>query len=299
MKGLYCAVLFLSPMLWSAPALAADAVPLKVIHQLPVVSVCINGQGPYDFLLDTGTESTLVDQRLAEELQLNIVDRLQLISANGMHPVGRAIAESVTLGPKTVNGVELLVDDLRELHAVAPQLHGILGENFLSQFNFLLDYRHHQVEFGPPPEEGAGVRISFIIQDGHILLAAVTSGNEQLRFELDSGASNIVLFGTQSRAAMAPAASAFLHNNQGSTAVQQVRIPELRIGPVMLHDLPAGLMESLGEEDAGVDGLLPTNLFDSVYFDFAGQSIFVTGKKITPALSETGFAGRQSSGGYY
>ena len=273
-------------MLWCAPAsAAADAVPLRVIHQLPVVSVCINGQGPYEFLLDTGTESTLVDQTLAEELQLNIVDRVQLISTNGMHPVGRAIAESVTLGPKTVDSVELLVDDLRELHAVAPQLRGILGENFLAQFNFLLDYRHHQVEFGPPPKEGAAVRIPFTIQDGHILLAAVTSGKEPLRLELDSGASTAMLFGTQSQSTIAPASSAFLHNNEGSTAVQQGRLRELQIGPVILHDLPAGLVESPGEEGAGVDGLLPTNLFDSVYFDFAGQSVFVTGKKIMPAAN--------------
>jgi predicted aspartyl protease len=284
MKGLYCAVLFLPPMLWCAPALAAaDAVPLRVIHQLPIVSVSINRQGPYEFLLDTGTESTLVDRMLAEELHLNIVDRLQLISANGMHPVGRAIAESVTLGPKTVNGVELLVDDLRELHAVAPQLRGILGENFLSQFNFLLDYRRRQVEFCPHPEEGAAVRIPFTIQDGHILLAAVISGKEQLRFELDSGASTTMLFGRQSQAETVPAASAFLHNNEGSAAAGQVRLKELQIGPVTLRDLPAGLIESLGEEDTGVDGLLPTNLFESVYFDFAGQSILVTGKKITPA----------------
>ncbi|HTC94261.1 MAG TPA: pepsin/retropepsin-like aspartic protease family protein [Terriglobales bacterium] len=284
MKGLYCAVLFLWPMLWCAPVLAAaDAVPLRVIHQLPIVSACINGQGPYEFLLDTGTESTLVDQSLTEELQLNIVDRLQLISANGMHPVGRAIAESVTLGPKTVTSVELLVDDLRELHAVAPQLRGILGENFLSQLNFLLDYRHRQVKFGPPPEEGAAVRIPFTIQDGRILLTAVISGKEPLRFELDSGASTTMLFGTQSRDQVAPGTSAFLHNNEGSTAVGEVHIPELRIGSLMLHNMAAGVIESTGEQEAGVDGLLPTNLFDSVYFDFAEQSIFVTGKKITSA----------------
>ncbi|HZR29414.1 MAG TPA: aspartyl protease family protein [Terriglobales bacterium] len=277
----YCVVLFLASVLGSAPVLAAaDAVPLRIVHQLPIVSVCINGHGPRDFLLDTGTESTLVDQALAEELQLDIVDRTQLISANGMHPVGRAIAESVSLGPKTVAHVELLVDDLPELHAVAPQLRGIVGENFLAQFSFLLDYRHHQLAFGPPPEQGAGIRIPFTIQDGHILLATVTSEKQQLRFELDSGASSTMLFGRQSRATMAPVASAFLHNNEGSTVVQQGRLRELQIGSVILHDLPAGVVESLGEEEAGVDGLLPTNLFDSVYFDFAGQSIFVTGKKI-------------------
>ena len=49
--------------------------PLKVrfrvvANTMIVVPVTINGAGPFDFLLDTGSSDTVVDRRLAEELHL-------------------------------------------------------------------------------------------------------------------------------------------------------------------------------------------------------------------------------------
>src|SRR5215472_12523725 len=47
------------------------AIPLHRVnqHQM-VVSVSINHSGPYDFLLDTGTQMTVVDLSLAADLHL-------------------------------------------------------------------------------------------------------------------------------------------------------------------------------------------------------------------------------------
>src|SRR5215470_6495405 len=47
-----------------------------------VVPVTINGAGPFDFMLDTGTTDTLIDRKLAEELHLpaagkRLLSRLQ------------------------------------------------------------------------------------------------------------------------------------------------------------------------------------------------------------------------------
>jgi predicted aspartyl protease len=36
-----------------------------------VLAVSINRSGPYDFLLDTGTQITMIDPSLADELQLD------------------------------------------------------------------------------------------------------------------------------------------------------------------------------------------------------------------------------------
>src|SRR5580692_9603373 len=60
----------------SLPAIASPA-PTEVVVRfrmvkdyLIVVPVTINGSGPYDFVLDTGSNSTMLDQKLAEELAL-------------------------------------------------------------------------------------------------------------------------------------------------------------------------------------------------------------------------------------
>src|SRR6201985_3058504 len=62
------------------PALPAEphcpgnvaSVPLHLTngHQM-IVAVSVNHSGPYNFLLDTGTQITMVDPSLASELHLN------------------------------------------------------------------------------------------------------------------------------------------------------------------------------------------------------------------------------------
>ena len=62
------------------PALPAEphcpgnvaSVPLHLTnrHQM-IVAVSVNHSGPYNFLLDTGTQMTMVDPALATELHLN------------------------------------------------------------------------------------------------------------------------------------------------------------------------------------------------------------------------------------
>jgi predicted aspartyl protease len=259
----------------------AITAPLKIVHQLPVVSICINGRGPYDLLVDTGTESTLVDKELAADLQLLIQDRTQLMTPNGMRPVMRAFG-NIVLGSRNLTNTEFLVDDLHELHALSPRLRGILGKNVLIQFNFLLDYRHHRVELQPIAEEQSGLQVPFDLIDGRIILTVELPGAQKMRLQLDSGATHTLLFQPVSPAGQQRVENALLSTNAGTTGVQEMRIRELRLGNTVLRDVQAGLVSPAGAP--GIDGLLPTNLFDSVYFDFAGRFIWVTGNRI---LSET------------
>lgn len=65
-----------------------SSVPLRTVRgYLAVVSVSINNRGPFDFLLDTGTNTTLLDVKLVEELGLRPVDRLSLTTLTGSEPV--------------------------------------------------------------------------------------------------------------------------------------------------------------------------------------------------------------------
>lgn len=56
----------------SLPAIAAPATIRFTIAKdfLIVVPITINGSGPYDKLLDTGSNNTMLDQKLADEFAL-------------------------------------------------------------------------------------------------------------------------------------------------------------------------------------------------------------------------------------
>src|SRR3989442_7972455 len=93
-------------------ALADTSVPLRLVgDRLVVVPVMVNGRGPFDFLLDTGTNTTVVDPELADELGLHAEDRVSMITPAGERVVPRGRLASVTVGPKTVEGLEALWAD--------------------------------------------------------------------------------------------------------------------------------------------------------------------------------------------
>ena len=60
----------------SLPAIAALVITEVTVrfriasNYMIVVPVTINGSGPYDFVLDTGSNNTMLDQKLADKLAL-------------------------------------------------------------------------------------------------------------------------------------------------------------------------------------------------------------------------------------
>jgi hypothetical protein len=52
----------------------ASVVPIRVVRAAIVANVCIGGEGPFPFLVDTGGSTSLVDSSLAARLHLALVD---------------------------------------------------------------------------------------------------------------------------------------------------------------------------------------------------------------------------------
>ena len=146
-----CLLVMLALML-GAPVSFADvpqsSVPFHFVRGFAiVVPVSVNGRGPYDFMLDTGTTITMVDRSLASELAL--VPRAQgtAISLSENIPAVVALADRLTFGPIEERNAAVMIRDLGGLHNLVPTVRGVLGQNALLHADFLLDYRHKLVEF--------------------------------------------------------------------------------------------------------------------------------------------------------
>ena len=57
------------------PGSVASITPRFVERALIVIPVRINQEGPFDFVVDTGSQVTMIDPALASELQLRLGDR--------------------------------------------------------------------------------------------------------------------------------------------------------------------------------------------------------------------------------
>ena len=96
-----------------------------------VVPVYVNGNGPFEFLLDTGATITVVDPRLLQSLKLDVTGSGTMVTPTGKTTIPWTIAQTVSVGPVTESKVELGVRDLSDLRQLDSRISGVLGQNVL------------------------------------------------------------------------------------------------------------------------------------------------------------------------
>ena len=225
---------------------------LQTIEGYPVVNgVYINGHGPYRFLLDTGTQANEIDWELARSIGLQPEYRVELATATGTTLVGGGQGIEVALGSVRASNAEFLYPDLRGVLLVSADIQGILGEEFLARFDFLLDLKNDRLDFGEIEPEGIRVKLRTI--DG---LPSVFTNLGWL--VLDSGADHLVLFGGEPTKAthLLRTASGFM--KVGLSRPKSLIIEAQAIARTESVAVPR-------RDGSQADGLLPARLFRSIY----------------------------------
>jgi hypothetical protein len=257
-----------------------NSVPVRTLRDyLMVVSVSIDDQGPFDFLVDTGTNSTLLDPELAAELNLVAKGSLQLASLTGSASVPRYFLRKIKAGPAALSNLEALAMPLPQLKLLDGRIRGILGMNFLLHFSFRLDFEHTAMELYAFPETArvpAGLRVPVEINESRLLIAVASSDapHGSWKLALDSGISQFLVF--QDRFAPQDANGSCASSNclmQVSTNFSQEAaftrlLHDLSISEARLPDQEIVVLRNDQHKPADPqDGLLPAAPFHSVFFD--------------------------------
>src|SRR5579862_3280650 len=119
------------------------AVPFHSIsrHEM-IVEVTINRSGPYDFLLDTGTQMTVVDQALATELHLTPTGKADVAGISFRGVANFAQLDTLEVGDHLVADQGVVVYDMKGVRDAGFALRGLLGEDFLSRFDVLINHSY-------------------------------------------------------------------------------------------------------------------------------------------------------------
>jgi predicted aspartyl protease len=252
---------------------AQTEIKFRLVHDtVVVVSLMANDQGPFDFVFDTGTNTTIVDPSLARRLSLVAQDRIQLITLGGTQTVIRSSMHTLAAGAGHAENVEVLVQDLSELRNVDSHIQGIVGQNFLSHFNYLLDYRRHALQIEQASEirentEGEPIRVE--VSDDKMLVASEiqSRGVAKLRLLLDSGANLVTLVRRPSLRIDPARRESWLElTASGQAGLQVAHVRALTIGSQKFNDLAVALPDAQPADAERVeDGVLPTSLFKSLY----------------------------------
>jgi len=238
----------------AAPLAAADRtrpeVPLVIDGQGGItVAVRVNDAGPYTFLLDTGASRSIVSDELAQELGAPVVARTEVVTNEGSDMRVVVRLSSVILASARVDALLAPVLPAAQLGRAGRGVRGVLGQDFLSSFNYTLDYRRSRLTWDEPLTCEAPGAVRMTAAEGRFVLVAQADGGS-LRLVPDTGAEIAFLFRGNPR----PRTSAF------------------RIGDVILREVRTAIVD---REDPNVDGLLPLHGFRAVSFAAGGSCLVV------------------------
>src|ERR1039457_3823497 len=122
------------------PGNIASLRPRVVAGALLVIPVSINQSGPFDFMVDTGSQLNVIDPALAAQLNLKSQGTVALVATAAYSQASVAILDSLEAGSQVVVKPLVVVQDLGPIQTADPRIRGVLGENFLAHFDMLIDY---------------------------------------------------------------------------------------------------------------------------------------------------------------
>jgi predicted aspartyl protease len=225
--------------------------------------VYIGTQGPYRFLVDTGSEATLIDPVLAAKLHLEPQFRSEVVTQYSTRLVPGLKTAALRLGQRTLPETEVLFHDVTEARRLDPSVSGVLGLAALSSLDFTLSPSTGSLD--QEAKRPLGTVVPFFRIDGRMAVKA-RMGNEVLTLILDSGATHVVLFRTPAAMASVPPVSTTFTTLDGArNVVATCWTADMFFGDSLrVGTLPAAIVQ---RKDSHVEGLLPASVFRRIYVD--------------------------------
>jgi predicted aspartyl protease len=109
---------------------------------LVLIPVLVNGAGPYQFAIDTGTSTTIMSPDLAETLGIKSVAAPAMTGGGGQVQASLGTVESLAVGSAKLEKLAVMVAPFVSIlsQAAGARLDGIVGYNYLREFTVTIDY---------------------------------------------------------------------------------------------------------------------------------------------------------------
>ena len=235
------------------------------------IPVFIRGKGPYRFLLDTGSSHTAIRPTLATALGAVPVAKASVATSVGSMLTLIVRLPDVAVGSAHVESLLATALPPDAAGWLANGISGVLGQDFLSQFDYALDYRTLRLSWSDEGQIETGVRLALEPSHGRFLVHLPQDEwcSCPVRLVPDSGADGVVLF-AGSRADRLPidasVTSIRVETLAGNGMARAVTIKQLLVAPATLRNLRAARVAIPETTIEDGDGLLPLSLFARVSF---------------------------------
>ncbi|HEU4960661.1 MAG TPA: retroviral-like aspartic protease family protein [Sphingomonas sp.] len=284
----------------SLPAQTVPPIPLIAAEQPPLpidalmfgddasrmtVPVSIGERGPYEFVVDTGAQRTVVSHDLAGLLGLRPGRRVRVTAMTSVAVVDTVQVPSLTLSKIAAAAIE--APALDQTNMGAP---GMLGIDALQGRVVSIDFDRHEMavrpsrkrsqRFTPPGEVVVTARSRF----GQLIVTDAHWHNERVSVVVDTGTAVTVAnpaFFRMLGKAWKPLGKVGLISALGEFVnADYISVDRLQIGEVTFHDVPVAIEDAepfhrfdLVDRPALLLGMDALRLFRNVEIDFANREI--------------------------
>jgi predicted aspartyl protease len=248
------------------------------------VSVFVNDQGPFQFVVDTGANRTVLSNALAARLGLPMGEKVIVHDIAGVGGVETAHVARLRVGKRQVDNIIAPLLSARDMGA-----DGILGIDGLVDQQVVMDFLGNKMTI-TPIRKGPGEKDTIVVRArskyGQLILADARIGNERVYVIVDSGAEysvgNSALRARLLRGKRKDSAIPIeLVGVSGRTATADLAVtPEMKIGAVTMRNVPIAFSDvhpfrqfGLTDRPAMLLGMDLLRSFERVSLDFEQKKV--------------------------
>jgi len=247
-----------------------------------IVPAIVNGIGPVSFMLDTGSNGSVISEQLASALGANAIARTTMMSASGRRDALVVRIEHLVVGGVSAHDVLMTaaspdVFNLPDLATSGRKVQGVIGQDVLGALRYTIDYGERRIVWHDTAIVPPHATVLELESQDDRFVARVPQDHRVLRLVPDTGAETLVLF--QHGGSILPGASLANESVEltGLTGTRDARravVRTFRVGSTVLMDV---VVVIVGRDcDATpLDGLLPLHLFARVTFNGPEHQLFI------------------------
>ena len=250
------------------------------------VPVSVSGRGPFRFLVDTGSERTVISRELAQQLQLATGRSAILHSVMGRNDVS-----TVHIPHLRVSSNVISVNDAPALGASNIGADGMLGIDSLRSQRVLFDFKAKTMSITPANQplermDGDTIVVRAKSRNGRLIFTQAKIDGKRISVIVDTGSqvtiANLALQNLLTKRGhnLLPE-SVMIESVTGEKMSARIsRVPQIELGGVQLKDLSVAFADAhifrqlkLDDRPALLLGMNAMRAFDRISIDFAAKKV--------------------------
>lgn len=250
-------------------------------YERMTVPVTVEGQGPFQFMIDTGSQATVVSRGLSDRLQLEIIGNAIVVGMASREPVQLVELNGLEFAARVFDNISAPLLEANHIGA-----DGILGLDSLQDMRVMIDFRAETIAVDTARQLGGNRGYEIVVRArrklGRLIITDAVIDGVKTSVIIDTGAqSSIGNLALRRKLRGRNEGASTATDVNGGTVIGTVLVAkslkisslQLKNTAIMFSDSPAFEALGLGDRPALILGMRNLRLFDRVAIDFESRQV--------------------------